>query len=70
VSNAARLFQQELQAEQGRAPDLNDMFLNGLSLRQAVALEKAIKGNPEVPAAEWWTLMRGLAAPVRETQAH
>lgn len=42
-----------------RAPDINDMFLAGLPLREAVALEAEIKSHPEVLVSHWWALISG-----------
>jgi hypothetical protein len=38
-------------------PDMTDMFLAGLELREAVAIHRAIKNQPDVPADQWWRLI-------------
>ena len=43
--------------ESKKPPDLNDMFLAGLELRDAVRVERAIKTRPEVNSEDWWRLI-------------
>jgi hypothetical protein len=45
-----------------KPPDLNDMFLAGLSLQTAVALERDIEASPSVDPAAWWQVIWRLAA--------
>ena len=40
-----------------RPPDLNDMFVAGLELRDAVALEREIKTRPEIEPSHWWAII-------------
>lgn len=43
-----------------KIPDLNDMFVAGLELRDAVALEREIVACPEADSAEWWAKIDAL----------
>ena len=35
-------------------PEISDMFVAGLELRDSVALEREIAAHPEIAPAEWW----------------
>ena len=43
--------------EKTKPPNLNDMFLAGLPLREAVLLERNIEAHPEVDSSQWWALL-------------
>ena len=52
----------------GRSPpDINDMFVAGLQLRQAVAIEREIAAHPEVSADYWWKLVKSFAPSAQGT---
>jgi hypothetical protein len=51
-SNAERL---------ARPPHMGDMFLAGLELRQAVALQRRIADQPELTPDVWWALLEEMA---------
>ena len=55
-------FPTEVQEGGKRPPDLNDMFVSGLPLRRAVAFERAIEENPDIPAEDWWKTLRSFAS--------
>jgi hypothetical protein len=46
--------------EETRNPDMNDCFLAGIPLREAVALERAIEAEPDRPASHWWKVLRAF----------
>ena len=43
-----------------RNPDIDDCFLAGIPLRDAVALERAIEADPTKEPAHWWKVLRAL----------
>jgi hypothetical protein len=47
-------YGEEVAMAHEKPPDLNDMFLAGLWLADALLLEKAIGDEPDVPADVWW----------------
>lgn len=46
-----------------RSPDITDMFVGGLPLEEAVALEREIESRDDVTPAQWWERMRQIARP-------
>ena len=45
-------------------PNMNDMFLVGLPLSLAAALERDIAENPTMPVANWWKILRAWKPPL------
>ena len=53
--------------EQRSPPDMTDMFVAGLPLREAVAIRRAIEREPDKPAEHWWNLVSASAHSVQGT---
>ena len=47
-------------SQEARNPDLNDMFIAGLELRDVVAFQHTIKAHPEILSDEWWLALGHL----------
>ncbi len=53
--------------ERRSPPDMTDMFLAGLPLREAVAICHAIEKQPDKPADYWWKLISPSARSAQGT---
>ena len=43
-----------------KPPEMSDMFLAGLPVREAAALEREIERHPEVNPSHWWATPKVL----------
>jgi hypothetical protein len=43
--------------EKSSPPNMTDMFIAGVELREAVAIMRAIETQPDKPPSYWWKLV-------------